>query len=63
MKKTLEQRVAELEKQVAELRRQRGERPAKINDWQAAVGMLEDTPFARKADALDEAYRRSQIWP
>ena len=63
MKKTLEQRVAELEKQVAELRRQRSEHPVEFKDWQAAVGMLEDTPFAREAAALGEAYRRAQKWP
>ena len=63
MKKTLAQRVADLEKQVAELRRQRNEQPVEVKDWRQAVGMMEDTPCAREGDALGEAYRRSQTRP
>lgn len=63
MQTTLEERVAELEKQVAELSRSETKRPPMVKDWRQAVGMLEDTPFAREADALGEAYRRAQTEP
>lgn len=63
MQTTLEERVAELEKQVAELRRPEAKPRPAIKDWRQAVGMMEDTPFAREADALGEAYRRAQTHP
>ena len=63
MKTTLEKRVAKLEKQMAALMRQQTRRGVGIKDWRSAVGMLDDTPLAREADALGEAYRRAQRHP
>ena len=63
MQTTLEQRVADLEKQVEELRQRESKRSVGPKDWQQAVGMVEDSPFAREAVALGEAYRRSQTQP
>lgn len=60
MEITLEQRVARLEKKFAALNRQEKKQPADIKDWRAAVGTIPDTPLAREADALGEAYRRAQ---
>ena len=63
METTLEQRVTNLEKQFEAISRQGSKQPAEIKDWRAAVGTLEDSPIAREADALGEAYRRAQTQP
>lgn len=34
-----------------------------VKDWRKAIGLLEDTPMSREADALGEEWRRSQVEP
>ena len=34
-----------------------------VKDWRKAIGLLEDTPMSREADALGEEWRRSQVDP